>query len=188
MSKCKRCFVMSDGSIKLCYECLEARIKELETALMRIDNWAKAYPLKVFPEPDFKKVAQVLKAAGMSLDAISASNMRHVINGVKDIVEQAQKGRNNMEDRCFYCNDTGYIHTEDDIPDQMCPNCEIGQAVIKGYNAAIDIGIQARDTLREAKTERIKELEAALQKYGEHQTGCNLGDACICGLNKALKG
>ena len=58
-------------------------------ALERIDNWAKAYPLKVFPEPDFKKVAEVLKAAGLSLDAVSASNMRHVINGIKGIVEQA---------------------------------------------------------------------------------------------------
>jgi len=68
------------------------RIQELEAALERIDNWAKAYPLKVFPEPDFKKVAEVLKAAGLSLDAVSASNMRHVITGVKDIVEQALKG------------------------------------------------------------------------------------------------
>ena len=58
----------------------------------KIDNWAKAYPLEVFPEPDFKKAAEVLKSAGLTLDAISASNMRHVINGVKDIVEQALKG------------------------------------------------------------------------------------------------
>lgn len=67
------------------------RIEELEDALQRIDNWAKAYPLSVFPEPDFKKAAEVLKAAGLSLDAISASNMRHVITQVKDIVEQALK-------------------------------------------------------------------------------------------------
>ena len=65
-----------------------------------------------------------------------------------------------MDDKCFYCHDTGYIHTDDDIPDQMCPNCEIGQAVIKGYNAAREIGIQACDTLEAAKNERIKELEA----------------------------
>ena len=71
---------------------LKKRIEELEEALQRIDNWAKAYPLKVFPEPDFKKVAEVLKASGLSLDAVSASNMRHVITQVKDIVEQALKG------------------------------------------------------------------------------------------------
>lgn len=64
-----------------------------------------------------------------------------------------------MADECFYCYDTGYIHTEDDIPDQMCPNCEIGQAVIRGYNAARKIGIQACDTLEAAKDEQIQELK-----------------------------
>ncbi len=68
---------------------LRERIKELETALRRIDTWAKAYPLKAFPEPDFKKAAKILKDAGLTLDAISASNMRHVLDGVKDIVGQA---------------------------------------------------------------------------------------------------
>jgi len=67
------------------------RIKKLEAALVRIDNWAKAYPLIAFPKPDLKEAAKVLKAAGMTLDAISADNMRHVLNGVKDIVEQALK-------------------------------------------------------------------------------------------------
>jgi len=93
MSKCKQCFVMSDGSIKLCYECLEAKNEELEVALQRIDTWAKAYPLDVFLKPDLKKAHQVLKAAGMTLDAISGDAMRHVLKGVKDITEQALKPR-----------------------------------------------------------------------------------------------
>ena len=71
---------------------LQAENKKLREALVKIDIWAKAYPLKAFPEPDLKKVAKVLKDAGLSLDAVSASNMRHVINGVKDITEQALKG------------------------------------------------------------------------------------------------
>ena len=71
---------------------LNLQIKELKAALLKIDSWAKAYPLKVFPEPDFKKANKVLKAAGLSLNAISASNMRHVINGVNNILEQALKG------------------------------------------------------------------------------------------------
>ena len=71
---------------------LKEQIEQLEDALQKINNWAKAYPLEVFPEPDFKKAADVLKSAGLSLDAISASNMRHVIFGVKDIVEQVLKG------------------------------------------------------------------------------------------------
>ena len=68
------------------------RIKELEAALQRMDNWAKAYPIKAFPEPDLVEVHEVLKAHGLSLDAVSASNMRLVINGVKNIVKYALKG------------------------------------------------------------------------------------------------
>lgn len=32
---CKQCFEMSDGTIKLCYECLEKRIEELEAGINR---------------------------------------------------------------------------------------------------------------------------------------------------------
>jgi hypothetical protein len=60
-----------------------------EDALSRIYQWAEAYPLDVFPEPDFKKAHEVLQAAGMTLDAISASNMRHVITKVKEIADVA---------------------------------------------------------------------------------------------------
>lgn len=80
------------------YEKLKEQIKELEAendkfkdALVRIDNWAKAYPFDVFPKPDLKRAAKVLKVAGMTLDAISADAMRHVIEGVKDITEEALK-------------------------------------------------------------------------------------------------
>ena len=75
-----------------------------------------------------------------------------------------------MDDKCFYCGDTGYIHTDDDIPDQMCPNCEIGQAVIKGFNAAREIGIQACETLEAAKNEQIKELEAGQLDFAKETT------------------
>jgi hypothetical protein len=61
----------------------------MEDALHQIKNWCDAYPLSMFPEPDFAKAAKVLKAAGMTIDSISASNMRHVVNGVRKIVEGA---------------------------------------------------------------------------------------------------
>jgi hypothetical protein len=73
---------------------LEKQLKEsgmtrmqdkMEDALRSIDNWSRAYPLKVFPEPDFAKAAELLKAGGMTLDSISASNMRHVISTVGQI-------------------------------------------------------------------------------------------------------
>lgn len=75
---------------RLCAEALEALLADNERkddALRSIKNWSEAYPLEVFPEPDFKKAAVVLKDAGMTVDAISASNMRHVLSGIKDIVD-----------------------------------------------------------------------------------------------------
>lgn len=61
--------------------------------LEHIRGWAEAYPLSVFPEPDFKKAHEVLTANGMTLDAISASNMRHVITQVKEMIDAAIRAR-----------------------------------------------------------------------------------------------
>lgn len=56
-------------------------------ALEKIEAWADAYPLEVFPEPDFARAHELLTAGGMTLDAISASNMRHVVNGVRGLAK-----------------------------------------------------------------------------------------------------
>lgn len=61
--------------------------ERMRDMLQQIADWQNAYPLEVFPEPDFKRAAEVLKDAGMTLDAISASNMRHVLSGIKKIVD-----------------------------------------------------------------------------------------------------
>jgi hypothetical protein len=58
----------------------------MDTALQRIDAWCKAYPLDVFPEPDFKQVRVLLEAGGITLDSVSASNMRHVLKGMDAIL------------------------------------------------------------------------------------------------------
>lgn len=58
-------------------------------ALWQIAQWAKAYPLKVFPEPDFAKARDLLAAGGITLDAVSASNMRHVVESVGRIAQTA---------------------------------------------------------------------------------------------------
>jgi len=52
-----------------------------------LDNWAKAYPLDVFPQPDWNKAKELL--GSNLLSCISASNMRHVIDGVSNIVQEA---------------------------------------------------------------------------------------------------
>uniref|UniRef100_A0A6M3JAN2 Restriction alleviation protein n=1 Tax=viral metagenome TaxID=1070528 RepID=A0A6M3JAN2_9ZZZZ len=71
---------------------LEKSEDKLRDAMERINNWAKAYPLALFPKPDLKRAAKILKDSGMTLDDIQADAMRHVLDGVKDIVEQALKG------------------------------------------------------------------------------------------------
>ena len=59
----------------------------MDYALRRIATWADAYPLEVFPEPDMVKAHYVLKAHGMTLDAITANAMRHVITQVGHIAK-----------------------------------------------------------------------------------------------------
>ncbi len=64
-------------------------IDRLEEALQRIEQWSRAYPLEIFPEPDLKKAQALLEAGGMTLDAISAHAMRHAIEGVGEIARYA---------------------------------------------------------------------------------------------------
>ena len=71
------------------YEAMQAEIERLEEALQRIEQWSRAYPLKIFPEPDLKKARALLEAGGMTLDAISAHAMRHVVEGVGQIACRA---------------------------------------------------------------------------------------------------
>jgi hypothetical protein len=70
----------------------DAEIERLRSALEEIGAWASAYPLASFPEPDFAKAAELLAAGDMTLDAISASNMRHVLQGVGEIARKALGG------------------------------------------------------------------------------------------------
>ena len=60
----------------------------MEAHLEAISAWGDAYPLVVFPEPDFKKVRELLEAGGITLDCVSASNMRHVVEGVAKIARE----------------------------------------------------------------------------------------------------
>ena len=67
----------------------ESWLERYEEALRRIVQWGDAYPLEVFPEPDLKRAHEVLQAHGMTLDAISATAMRHVVTGVSKIARDA---------------------------------------------------------------------------------------------------
>lgn len=72
-------------SVPILYE----RIEQLTAALQALRKWAEAYPLGVFPEPDLKRAHKVLNEHGMTLDAIAASAMRHVLRGVVGIIGTA---------------------------------------------------------------------------------------------------
>lgn len=51
--------------------------------LDKIEHWSRAYPRDVFPEPDMAQVREALAARGITIDSVSASNMRHVIEQVQ---------------------------------------------------------------------------------------------------------
>lgn len=65
-----------------------ATLDRATTALRSIAEWANAYPLTRFPEPDLGAARVVLEAAGMSLDALQASAMRHVVTRVAAIAKE----------------------------------------------------------------------------------------------------
>ena len=62
-------------------------IEALRDKLNEIKHWCMAYPIDIFPEPDFKEARKLLEAGGMTIDAISASNMRHVTTGIQKIID-----------------------------------------------------------------------------------------------------
>jgi hypothetical protein len=70
----------------------EHLLDRYEEALRKIAQWADAYPLQVFPEPKAHQLAMaadVLAGVGLTLDAISASILRHAIEGVGKIARDA---------------------------------------------------------------------------------------------------
>ena len=70
-------------------EALEAALDDKDEALHKIESWSRAYPLDIFPEPDWKRAAELLKAGGITMDAVSAHCMRHVVEGVGKIASAA---------------------------------------------------------------------------------------------------
>ena len=70
------------------FEILQDELDELKDKFHRITTWIDAYPLEIFPEPNFKRAHEILTKYGMTLDSIAASNMRHVLNGIKRIITE----------------------------------------------------------------------------------------------------
>ena len=70
-------------------EALENELDDKDEALHKIESWSRAYPLDIFPEPDWKRATELLKAGGITMDAVSAHCMRHVVEGVGEIARAA---------------------------------------------------------------------------------------------------
>jgi hypothetical protein len=66
-------------------------LEEMEDCHQKILNWIDAYPLEIFPEPDFEAVRFALASKGITVDSVSASNMRHVLKGIKEIIDSAKE-------------------------------------------------------------------------------------------------
>ena len=67
----------------------DAEIARLREAVDELNEWALAYPVAVFPEPDFRNAHKALQTVGITIDAVSASNFRHVLKRVKEITAAA---------------------------------------------------------------------------------------------------
>ena len=64
----------------------DRQAEKLSSLFEQIVGWCRAYPLEVFPEPDFAKAREALAVANITIDAVSASNMRHVTKGIEDLI------------------------------------------------------------------------------------------------------
>ena len=62
-------------------------LEDLREKLRRIREWCDAYPLEVFPEPNLRRARMVLEDHGITLDSISANAMRHVLKGIRKIID-----------------------------------------------------------------------------------------------------
>ncbi|XIA66820.1 hypothetical protein ACFIOY_13500 [Bradyrhizobium sp. TZ2] len=65
------------------------REERFEEALHRLLHWSRVYSRDVFPEPDWEKAGELLKAGGISIDVIRLHCMRHVMERVGQIARKA---------------------------------------------------------------------------------------------------
>lgn len=66
-------------------------IERLRDVLLRLQQWADAYPVEQFPEPlrqDWQRANALLAERGISMSAMTASNMRHVLNGARQMLAE----------------------------------------------------------------------------------------------------
>jgi len=75
-----------DSKTALLLKNKDERIEFLHQQLHEIEMWCRAYPVEVFPEPDWSEVNA--KLGPKLLTRVSASNMRHVCDGIRKIIDR----------------------------------------------------------------------------------------------------
>lgn len=63
---------------------LKAGLSDAREIINDIDSWAKAYPEKVFPEPEPEAVKAVCNELGITLDSLSAMVLRGFVKSWGD--------------------------------------------------------------------------------------------------------
>jgi hypothetical protein len=63
--------------------------ERFEKALQRLLHWSRVYSRDVFPEPDWEKAGELLKAGGISIDVIRLHCMQNVMERVGQIAREA---------------------------------------------------------------------------------------------------
>ena len=80
--------------IRRMLETAEAAEREKYYELLEeIKVWREAYPLSIFPVPDWEKVLDALTMNGLTLDAISAANLRHAANRFYEMLDETIRAR-----------------------------------------------------------------------------------------------
>jgi len=70
------------------------REERLEEALLKIKQWAEAYPVRVFPPvsvEDLRQAGFALKACGLDISVLHADWARRIVKGLVEHIEEALK-------------------------------------------------------------------------------------------------
>ena len=73
-------------------ERVKAENDDLEDGLQKVKDWCMAYPLAISSEPDnevWSLANEILAANGINFSQLNISTMRHVVNGIAQIVQDA---------------------------------------------------------------------------------------------------
>lgn len=75
------------------YQKLKYKLENAEDKLYKINQWCDAYPVESFPVPkkhEWEDVKLIFEMYGLAMGNFTAENFRHVLKGVKEIIEEGK--------------------------------------------------------------------------------------------------